>query len=97
MQLRSGIAEAVAWACGSSFNLTPSLGTSICRGCGSKKTKRKEKSYMSAKIYLGNLGNLDPSEREHIIPLLLAKIFFFFWLFRAIPTAYGGSQARGQI
>ena len=23
--------------------------------------------------------------------------FFFFCLFRAIPTAYGGSQARGQI
>ena len=23
--------------------------------------------------------------------------FFFFGLFRAVPTAYGGSQARGQI
>ena len=23
--------------------------------------------------------------------------FFFFLLFRAIPVAYGGSQARGQI
>ena len=23
--------------------------------------------------------------------------FFFFCLFRAVPTAYGGSQARGQI
>ena len=25
------------------------------------------------------------------------RLFFFFGLFRAIPTAYGGSQARGQI
>ena len=24
-------------------------------------------------------------------------IFFFFWLFRAAPAAYGGSQARGRI
>ena len=24
-------------------------------------------------------------------------IFFFFWLFRATPEAYGVSQARGQI
>ena len=23
--------------------------------------------------------------------------FFFFWLFGAVPEAYGGSQARGQI
>ena len=23
--------------------------------------------------------------------------FFFFWLFRATPAAYGGSQSRGRI
>ena len=25
------------------------------------------------------------------------KLSFFFFSFRAAPTAYGGSQARGQI
>ena len=29
--------------------------------------------------------------------LILLLFFFFFCLFRATPTAYGGSQARGQI
>ena len=24
-------------------------------------------------------------------------LLLFFWLFRAAPAAYGGSQARGQI
>ena len=28
---------------------------------------------------------------------LLLILFFFFWLFRAIPTARGSSQARGRI
>ena len=31
--------------------------------------------------------------RETLQPFL----FFFFWLFRATPMAYGGSQARGPI
>ena len=30
-------------------------------------------------------------------PPFLFFFFSFFWLFRAIPTAYGRSQARGQI
>ena len=34
----SGIAVTVAWAGGYSSDLTPSLGTSICHGCGPKKT-----------------------------------------------------------
>ena len=35
--LRSCVAVAVVWASGSSSSLIPSLGTSICRGCGPKK------------------------------------------------------------
>ena len=38
-RLGSGIAVAVAKAGSCSSNLTPSLGTSICCGCSSKKTK----------------------------------------------------------
>ena len=43
--LRSGIAVAVAQAGGYSSNCTPSLGTSICCGCGPKKKKAKVKGY----------------------------------------------------
>ena len=43
MQLGSGIAVAVVWAGSYSSDLTPSLGTSICRECGPKKTKKKKK------------------------------------------------------
>ena len=39
----SGIAVAVASASSCSSDLIPSLGTSICRGCGSKKKKTKGK------------------------------------------------------
>ena len=42
-QLGSGIAVAVAWACGCSSYLIPSLGTSICHGRSSKKKKKKKK------------------------------------------------------
>ena len=31
------------------------------------------------------------------LAFLLSFFFFFFGLFRAAPTASGGSQARGQI
>ena len=45
MQLRSGMAVAVAVAAagGYSSNLTPSLGTSMCHKCSPKKTKDNEK------------------------------------------------------
>ena len=42
MQLRSGIAVAVAEAGGYSSDGTPSLGTSTGRGCGPKKHKRQK-------------------------------------------------------
>ena len=43
MRLGSGIAVAVAQASGYSFDQTPSLGTSICCKCGSKKTEKTKK------------------------------------------------------
>ena len=42
VRLGSGVAVALVWAGGYSSNLTPSLGTSIWRGCGPKKTKKKK-------------------------------------------------------
>ena len=45
MQLGSGVAVALVQARSCSFNLTPSLGISICRGCGPKKQKKKKKFY----------------------------------------------------
>ena len=41
-QLGSSIAVAVASAGSCSSDSTPSLGTVVCRGCGPKKTERKE-------------------------------------------------------
>ena len=43
MQLGSSGAVAVVLAGGCSSDLTPSLGTSICSGCGPKKKKEKKK------------------------------------------------------
>ena len=41
MQLGSGIAVAVVLTGSYSSDWTPSLGTSLCHGCGPKKTKLK--------------------------------------------------------
>ena len=42
MGLGSGVAAAVVQAGGCSSNSTPSLGTSLCQGCGPKKTGEKQ-------------------------------------------------------
>ena len=39
-------------------------------------------------------GSNRPRSLTHCVTL---DILFFFLLFRAVPTAYGGSQARGRI
>ena len=44
MQLQFGVAVAVAQASSCSSDLTPGLGTSICRRCGCKKEKKKPRS-----------------------------------------------------
>ena len=41
MQFRSCVAVAVAWAGSCSSDLTSSLGTSICHGCGPKKQNKQ--------------------------------------------------------
>ena len=43
MRLGSHVAVAVAYAGSCSSDSTPSLGTSICPGCGPKKEKKKKK------------------------------------------------------
>ena len=44
MKVRSGLAVTLAQACVNSSDQTPSLGISlICRGCGSKRTKKTKK------------------------------------------------------
>ena len=48
--LGSGVAMAVMKASSYSSNSTPSLGTSICRGCGPKKTKDKKKKKREREI-----------------------------------------------
>ena len=45
MWFGSGIAVAVAVAGSCSSDSTPSLGTSICRGCGPKKKKKKIQAF----------------------------------------------------
>ena len=42
MWLRPCIALAVVYASSYSSDSAPSLGTSICRGCGPKETKKKK-------------------------------------------------------
>ena len=59
MWLGSGIAAAVVWASSYSSDLTPSLGNSICHGCGSKMTTKKKKK-----------KNLNQIFKEEIIPIL---------------------------
>ena len=43
MWFRSRVAGAVAQAGSCRSNWTPGLGTSVCHGCGPKKTKKKKK------------------------------------------------------
>ena len=50
-RLGSDVAVAVVKASSYSSDLTPTLGTSICRGCGPEKKKRKEKIHCQ-NVYL---------------------------------------------
>ena len=50
-RLGSPVAVAVAQAGSYNSNQTPSLGTSICRGCGPKKTKKKKKLTTSLNMF----------------------------------------------
>ena len=52
-RLRSCVAVALAQTGGYSSDLTPSLGTSICHGCGPRKDKKTKKNFFEA--YFGVL------------------------------------------
>ena len=118
---------AAAYADSYSSDSAPSLGTSVCHGCGSKKKKnssncqylltyykknkqvavvphvaqQKTSSKRWAATTLGVPGT-GPAQPGHVpstsgLAGLGVFLFVCFYLFRAAPTAYGGSQARGQI
>ena len=53
MQLRSGVAVAVAWVSSYRSDSTPSLGTSIYHGCGPKKEKEKSTPLMFVYLKVG--------------------------------------------
>ena len=55
MRLRSDVAVALVQAGGYNSDSTPSLGTSICRRCGPKKTKTTTKNHCGCEI-----GTWDP-------------------------------------
>ena len=99
----SGIAVAVASASSCSSDLIPSLGTSICRGCGSKKKKQRENSIMrTAPNTRGNFSGpahpspppLSPTSiASRVSPvwlcvlLPLAPVSSFIWCFQIVTTA----------
>ena len=85
MQLGSCVAGTVVQAGSGSFDLTPSLGTSIWHRKEGRKEGRKERK-KERKIGSINLGDI-----------FYLFIYLSFSLFRATPAAYGVSQARGQI
>ena len=62
MWFRSGVAVAVAVAkaSGYSSNLTPSLGTSICRGCSPRKGKKKKKKKQNSIKLMWEFPTLKP-------------------------------------
>ena len=50
MHFVPGVAVVVAETSGYSSDLTPSLGTSICHGCGPKKKKKKKEKKKKKKL-----------------------------------------------
>ena len=47
-------------------------------------------------LQLSDCGDHSYIKNAHELVRLITKLPFFFWLFRATPAAYGGSQARGS-
>ena len=59
-----------------------------------RELKSLKKSILHYKFYSGT----NSFQRNHVCSMQNNFILFlFFGLFRVSPTAYGGSQARGQI
>ena len=83
MRLRSHVAVALAWAGGYSSDSTPSLGTSICRGSGSrngKKTKRKRKKKKKEKVGGGHRGGLGTQCKLNYLSGFFRSFFLSFFL-----------------
>ena len=78
--------------------IRPSLGTSICCRCGSKKKNKKKRNVYRCYdwVTLINSGNW-----HNTVNRLYSIFIFIFNLFflpcRAAPTAYRSSQARSLI
>ena len=101
---------AVVWAGSYSPNLTPSLGTSICRRSGSRKGKKTKKKKKKKKFY-GSVVDLQCCDHfccatkwssytcAHIHSLSdsFFDLRFFHFLFSAAPKAYEKSQVRSPI
>ena len=70
MKLGSGIAAAVAVANSCSTDSTPSLGISICRGCGPKKKDRKKKNTLSLKkeknVFIFSENNIRNQMKKYV-------------------------------
>ena len=83
--LGSDVAVALAQAGGYRSDSTPSLGTSICCGCGPGKDRKTKKRNFTSKWFFKITSELD----------------FFFFVFLPflglLLVAYGGSQARSLI
>ena len=63
---------------------------------GYKAGKKEEKKSHLHGTY-GLVGATDNKDKSKMSGMLDIYIFFVFCLFRAAPSAYGGSQARGLI
>ena len=61
------------------------------------KDKEREKAYILKFPFLVTPWLKRSWSRVTMMEDIWGRIFFFFLLFRAAPTIYGSSQARGQI
>ena len=110
--LRSHVAVAVALAGRCSSHSTPSLGTSICLGCGPKKINTLNRTlhvqqFASFFFFLNCASGMwkvpQARDRTCTIAVTLATAvtipnpFFSFLFLAAVPMAYGSSRARNWI
>ena len=60
------------------------------------QSQRFADTQKTVKVVFKTAFNLQPIFRTHHLYYIISELFFFFFcLFRAVPAAYGGSQARG--
>ena len=54
-------------------------------------------SWINQSLYFRESEEKEDASTSRTVTYHQHLFFFSFWLFRATPAAYGGSQARGQI